>query len=136
MQYGEPSDNVSDYDETQSLAYKTAHIVSHASDMGGIGEPSWSGTTSSDAVRSILAALLIREVMWGFMSASKAREIASAAIDDGCTHKDLETFKNVGKEGTYIGNIWRDLTRIFTWTCKRNYKSHGKANTFVLKTNS
>ena len=105
--------------ESQSLADKGADIGRHASELGGIGGQSASGATCSDAVPLILAALLNREVIWGFMSASKAREIASAAIDDGCTHKDLETFKNVGNEGTYIGNIWRDLTRILVRVCTR-----------------
>ena len=49
-------------------------------------------------LQSLLAALLIKEVLWGFMSAAKARELVAAAIADGAKRKDLEIFERIGGE--------------------------------------
>ena len=57
------------------------------------------GTPASSAeviTHSKLAALLVRDVLWGYLPATKATRYAKAGVEDGNTHPDLVTISKLG----------------------------------------
>ena len=58
---------------------------------------------------SSLALLLLFEVCWGDMSPTLARRIAEAATRDGLNHPSVDKIASAGANGTYSGNVWRDV---------------------------
>ena len=60
---------------------------------------------------SIFAELLVTEVLYGFMTASRARRYCEALIEDNMHHEDIARIAKLGKKGVYVSNIWRDLQK-------------------------
>lgn len=85
---------------------------SSGSGIHDVSDPIMSNASPLDARVSVLAMILIQEVLWGTMSACKACQLAKAAIEDGANRRDLDVMATIGAEGTWAGNCWRDLKRI------------------------
>ena len=68
-----------------------------------------SSTQATTQKPSALMAILLYEVMWGFMQPTLAHRIARAAAEDGIAHPDLDNFVKMGTGGVHERNVWRDL---------------------------
>ena len=53
--------------------------------------------------------MLIREVLWGNMSATKAQKIASATVSSGANTDQVHRLSKLGTSGFHKNNIWRDM---------------------------
>ena len=71
-------------------------------------------SSADGATHSQFAALLVRDVLWGCLPATKAAKYAKAAVADGITHPDLVTVSKLGGSGLHKNNTWRDLKRKLT----------------------
>ena len=71
-------------------------------------------SSADGATHSQFAALLVRDVLWGRLPATKVAKYAKAAVADGITHPDLVTVSKLGGSGLHKNNTWRDLKRKLT----------------------
>ena len=86
---------------------------------GGRSGDVGTGSAPSRTIRhSLLATLLLREVLWGTLSCNKAQRIALAsakdtavAMKDGAIHEDITVLSKLGTKGFHRGHVWRDLKR-------------------------
>ena len=63
--------------------------------------------------RSVFAELIVTEVLYGFMTASRARRYCEALGEDNIQHEDIARLAALGKKGSYTSNIWRDLQKTY-----------------------
>lgn len=61
--------------------------------------------------QSALGNLLVEKWAWGDLSGPMVQAIASAAVADGATHKDLDKLAQLGSHGAHQSNIHRDMLR-------------------------
>ena len=71
--------------------------------------PSGAASSNETPVQSLLAQLLLYEVMWGFMQPGKAQKIAELAWADGARGAALDTLRKTGSSGCWSRNVWRDI---------------------------
>ena len=78
---------------------------------------------------SLLCERLLLMTGWGIISATTAQWLAYGAVVDGLAHSDIVKLSNLGKAGTYSGNVRRELIRSF---CKdMSLPKPIRRNTFV-----
>ena len=70
-------------------------------------------TTTKLPKPSVFAELMITEVLYGFMTASRCRRYCEAIIEDRPQHQDIARLAALGKKGFYTSNIWRDLQKTY-----------------------
>ena len=83
---------------------------------------------------SVFAELLITEVLYGFMTASRARRFCEALGEDNIHHEDIDRIAALGKKGFHQSNIWRDLQKTYPLSythtktqgcaCQTRYNAH------------
>ena len=65
------------------------------------------------AGHSHLAALLIRDLLWGRIFCTRAVRYARAGVKDGLLHQDLLQLSKCGSGGTHKSHTWRDFKKKF-----------------------
>ena len=70
-------------------------------------------TTTKLPKPSVFAELVITEVSYGYMTASRCRRYCEALGEDNMQHQDIARLAGLGKKGFYTSNIWRDLQKTY-----------------------